>query len=110
MLRALPGKYASLDALSDATVPDAIKLKAVRPRARAGSAALRARLAATRPVLLLPPQPLDVFEPLSETEALAALRAMAGANIVAKSFYGCGCGGGDARAHARSPRATRGFI
>ena len=35
MLRALPGKYASLDALSDATVPDAIKLKAVRARARA---------------------------------------------------------------------------
>ena len=42
---------------------------------------------------------------MSETEALAALRAMAGANIVAKSFYGCGCVWRRSGAAARGARA-----
>jgi glycine dehydrogenase len=57
--------YPTLDALIDAVVPEAIRRR----------------------------QPLDLPAPISETEALAALRAMADANQVFKSWIGMGYSG-----------------
>ena len=56
------GKYKSLDALVDATVPAKFRLE----------------------------KDLDVCEALTESEALATIKAMADANIVGKSYVGAG--------------------
>ena len=54
--------YGSLDALIDATVPEAIRLR----------------------------RPLNIHAPMSEHEALANMRAIANRNQVARSYIGLG--------------------
>jgi glycine dehydrogenase len=63
MLKSIAGgKYKSLDELVDATVPTKIRLD----------------------------KDVDIGEAMTESEALATIKAMADSNVVAKSYLGAG--------------------